>query len=152
MLKVLSPITFEIFYRCFVRTSTESVWQEHPIKRPMLSKESWQTNSYGISNGISNESTVKLTRSDFSVKDPLLFKLHMRWYWTFVDLKEQFDDTSYGRCLLRLQLANLRATVTHQKRTIIYQNQTFVLMCAIDWSLIGMKQFYMPFTNTQKSV
>ena len=148
MLKVLSPITFEIFYLWFVWTSTESAWQEHPIKSPMLSKETWQTNSYGIS----NESTVKLTRSDFSVKEPLLFKLHMRWYGTFVDLKEQFDDTSYGRCLLRLQLSNLRATVTHQKRTIIYQNQNFVPMCAIDWSLIGMKQFYMPFTNTQKSV
>ena len=77
------------------------------IKIAMISKETWQTISYGIS----IESTVKLTKSGFSVKRPLLR--------TFVNLKGQFDNMSYGLSLLRLQLSNLRATVTYQKCTII---------------------------------
>ena len=32
------------------------------------------------------------------------------------------------------------------------QIERTIVMCAIGWSLIGMKQFYMPFTNIQKSV
>ena len=30
------------------------------------------------------------------------------------------------------------------------QNQRTIVMRVIDWSLIGMKTFYMPFANTQK--
>ena len=62
---------------------------------------------------------------------------------------------------LRLQLSNLKATVTHQKCAIISnfdfdplrvelrpygsffltkQTQRTIVMCAIDWSLIEMKQ------------
>ena len=94
---------------------TESVWQEHLIKIPMSSKEIWQTISYGIS----IESTVKFTKSGFSVKAPLCFKLHIRWLGTFVNLKEHFDNMSYRLSLLRLQLSKLKATVTHQNRTFI---------------------------------
>ena len=64
---------------------------------------------------------------------------------------------SYRLSLLRLQLSNLKATVTHQKCTIIsnfdfdplsvklgpygsFFDET-VVICTIDWSLIGMKQF-----------
>ena len=115
MLKALSLITFEQFYRWFVWTSTKSVWQEHLIKIPMTSKETWQTISYGIS----IESTVKFSKSGFSLKTPLFFKLHLRWSGTFVNLKEQFDNMSYRLSLLRLQLSNLKATVTQQKCTII---------------------------------
>ena len=63
--------------------------------------------------------------------------------------------------LLSLQLSNLKATVTHQKFTIISnfdfdllrvefgpsahfltkQTQRTIVICAIDWSVIGMKQF-----------
>ena len=60
-------------------------------KIPMISKETWQT----ISHGISVDSTVKFTKSGFSVKAPLLFKLRLRWSGTFVNLKEQFDNMSY---------------------------------------------------------
>ena len=135
----------------------------------MISKETWQTISYGIS----IESTVKFTKSGFSVKAPLLFKLHIRLYDTFVNLKGQFDNRCYRLSLLRLQLYNLRATITHQKCTIISnfdfdplcvenrtlwflfftkQTQRKIVVCAIDWFITGMKQFYMPFTNTHKSV
>ena len=34
-------------------------------------------------------------------------------------MKEQFDHMSYRLSRLRLQLSSLKATVTHQKRTII---------------------------------
>ena len=115
MLKALSPITFKKLYRSFVCTSTESAWQEHLKKNPMISKETWQTISYGIF----IESTVKFTESGFSAKASLLFKLHIRWSETFVNLKEQFDNMSYRFSLLRLQLSNLKATVTHQSCTII---------------------------------
>ena len=115
MLKALSPITFEKFYQWFVWTATESAWQEHLIKISMISKETWQTISYGIS----IESTAKFTKSGFSVKALLFFKLHIRLSGTFVNLKEQFDNMSYRLSLLRLQLSNLIATVTHQKCTII---------------------------------
>ena len=155
MLKALSPITFEFFYRCFVWTAPESAWKEHLIKIPMISKETWQTICYGIS----IERTVKFTKSGFSVKAPLLFKLHIRWSGIFVNLKEQFDNMSYILSLLKLQLSNLNATVTHQKCTIISncdfdplhvelgpwirtkQSQGTIIMCAIDGSLIGIKQF-----------
>ena len=110
MLKALSPITFEHFYQWFVWTSTESARQEHLIKHPMISKGTWQTISYEIS----IERTVKFTKSGFSVKATLLFKLHIRWSGTFVNLKEQFDNMSYRLSLLRLQLSSLKATVTHQ--------------------------------------
>ena len=39
----------------------------------MISKETWQTISYGIS----IENTIKFTKSGFSVKDPLLIKLQI---------------------------------------------------------------------------
>ena len=121
------------------------------IKIPMISKETWQTISYGIS----IESTVKFTKSSFSVKVPLLFKLHIRWSGTLLTWKN-ISTT----CLS--ELANLKATVTHQKCTIIsnfdfdplrvelgpYSNffdetnsKNWIAMCAIDWSLIGMKHF-----------
>ena len=45
--------------------------------------------------------------------------LHIRWSGTFVNLKEQFDNMSYRLSLLRLQLSHFKATVTHQKCTII---------------------------------
>ena len=68
---------------------------------------------------------------------------------------------SYRLSLLRLQLSNVKATVTHQKCTIISnfnfdtlcvelgpycsflakQTQRIMVMCAINWSLIGMKPF-----------
>ena len=115
MLKALSAITFEKFYRWFVWTSTESACQEHLTKIPMISNETWQTICYGIS--IKN--TVNVTKSDFSVKALFIFKLHIRWSGTFVNLIEQFDNMSYRLNLLRLQLSNLKATVTHQKCTII---------------------------------
>ena len=115
MLKALSPITFENFYLRFVWISTETARQKHLIKISMISKETWQTVYYGIS----IESTVKLTKPGFSVKATLLFKLHIRWSGTFVNLKEQFDDMSYRLSLLRLQLSNLNTTVTQQKWTII---------------------------------
>ena len=47
-----------------------SIWQEQLILIPMISKETYQTIPYGIS----IESTVKFTKSGFSVKAPLLFK------------------------------------------------------------------------------
>ena len=147
MLKALSPITFEFL---------SVICLDHLIKIHMISKETWQIISYGIS----IESTVNFTKSGFSVKAPLLFKLHIRWSGTFVNLKEQFDNMSYRLSLLRLQLSNLKATVAHQKYTIISnfdfdplrvelgpygsffekQTQRTIVMCAIDWSLIGMKQ------------
>ena len=43
-------------------------------KIPMISKETLQTSSYGIS----IESTVMFTKLGLSVKAPLLFKLHIR--------------------------------------------------------------------------
>ena len=61
---------------------------------------------------------------------------------------------SYRLILLRLLLSNLNATVTHQKCTIISNfdfdslrielgpyDSVFDETCAIDLSLIGMKQF-----------
>ena len=81
----------------------------------MISKETWQTISYGIS----TESTVKFTKSGFSVKATLFFKSHITWFGSFVNLKEQFDNMSYRLSLLRLQLSNLKATVKHQKCMII---------------------------------
>ena len=80
----------------------------------MTSKETWQAISYGIS----IESTVKFTKSGFSIKAPLVFKLHIR-SGTFVNLKEQFDNMFYRLSLLRLQLSNLNTTATHRKYTII---------------------------------
>ena len=65
----------------------------------MISTETWQT----ISSGISIESIVKFTKSGFSVKVPVLSKLHIRWSGTFVNLKEQFDNMSYGRDTLHTQ-------------------------------------------------
>ena len=79
---------------------------------------------------------------------------------------------SYRLSLLRLQLSNLKATVTHQKWTIISnfdfdplrvefgpygsfltkRTQRTIIMCEVDGFLIGMKQFYMPYTDTQKSI
>ena len=123
----------------------------------MISKETWQTISYGIS----IENTVKFTKSGFSVKAPFLCKLRLRLSVTFVNLKEQFDNMSYRLNLLRLQLSNRKATVTHQKCTVISnfdfdplhvelepydsfltkQTQRTIVMCAVDWYLIGMKQF-----------
>ena len=67
---------------------------------------------------------------------------------------------SYRLSLLRLQLSNLKATVTHQKCTIVSnidfdplrvelepfgsfltkQTQRTIVMCATDWSLMRMKQ------------
>ena len=169
MLKALSPITFEIFYRWFVWTSTESAWQEHLIKIPMISKEIWQTISYGIS----IESTVKFTNPGFSVKAPLLFKLHVRWSGTFVNLKEQFDNLSCRLSLSRLQLSNLKATVTYQQCTIVSNfdfdplhvelgpygsffdetnSKNKCHMC--NWLFFNRNEtvFKMPFTNTQKSI
>ena len=49
----------------------------------------------------------------------LLFRLLIRWSGTFVNLKEQFDNMSYRLSLLRFQSSNLKATVTHQKCTIV---------------------------------
>ena len=115
-----------------------------------------------MSYGISIESTVKFTKSGFSMKAPFLFKIHIRRSGTFVNLKEQFDNMSYRLSLVRLQLSNLKATVTNQKCMIISnfdfdplrvelgpygflfltkQTQRTTVMWAIDWSLIGMKQF-----------
>ena len=91
------------------------MWQEHLINIPMISNETGQTISYVMS----IESTVKFTKSGFSVKVPLLFKLHIRCSGTFVNLKEQFDDMPYRLSLLRLQLSNLKAKVTNQKGIII---------------------------------
>ena len=67
--------------------------------------------------------------------------------------------------IIRLQLFNLKATVTHQNNTIISnfdfdpfrvelgpygsflvmtkQTQRTIVMCAIDWSLIGMKYSFL---------
>ena len=76
---------------------------------------------------------------------------------------------SYRLSLLRSKLSSLKATVTHHMCLIIsfIENVYFAplrvelgplvsklkeqLSCAVDWSLIGMKQFYMPLTKTQKS-
>ena len=116
MLKALSPISFEFFIGDLFRPLRRvRAWQEHPIKSPMISKETWQTSSCGIS----IELTVKFTKSGYSVKAPLLCKLHIRWSGTFVNLKEQSDNMSYRPSLLRSQLSNLKATVTHHKCTII---------------------------------
>ena len=103
-------------------------------------------------------STIKFTKSGFSVKIPLILKLHIRWSRTFVKLKEQFNNMPYRLSLLRLQLSSLKATVTHQKWTITStfdfdllrvrvpfltkQTQRTIVMRATDWSLIGMKQFF----------
>ena len=144
-------------FRGFVWTSTESVWQEHVIKIPMISKETWQTISYGSS----TESTVKFTTSGFSIKAPLFFKSRIRRSGTCVNLKDQFDHMSYKLNLLRVQLSNLKATVTHHKCTVISnfdfdhvrvelgpygsfltkQTQRPIVTYAIDCSLIGMEQF-----------
>ena len=62
---------------------------------------------------------LRLQNRASPVKAPLLFKLHIRWSGTFVNMKEQFDNMSYRLSLLRLQLSGLKATVTHQKCRII---------------------------------
>ena len=58
MSKAVSPITFEKENIGDLFRATESAWQEHLIKIPMISKEAWNTISYGIS----IESTVKFTK------------------------------------------------------------------------------------------
>ena len=96
----------------------------------MISKETWQTISYGVS----IESSVKFTKSVFSVKAPLLFKLHIRWSGTFVNLKEQFDNMSYRLNLLRLQLSNHKATVTHHKVSFLKKLRVIL------WHFIDIQQ------------
>ena len=114
-LKALSSIPFEKFCRWFVWTSTESAWQEHLIKIPIISKETWQTISYGIS----VESTVKFTKPGFSVTAPHPFKLHIKDDLERLLTWKNNSTTCYRLSLLSLLLSNLRATVTYQKCTII---------------------------------
>ena len=47
------------------------------------------------------------------------FYVTHKMIWNFVNLKEQFDNMSYRLSLLRLQLSNIKAIVTHQKCMII---------------------------------
>ena len=100
-------ICLDLNRECLTRTSDKNY---HDFKRHMASNFLWD---------FYHESTVKFTKSDFPVKTPLLFKLHIRWSGSIVNLKEQFDNTSYRLTLLIFQLSNLKATVTHQKCTII---------------------------------
>ena len=119
----------------------------------MVSKETWQTISYGIS----IESTVKFTKSGFSVKVPLLFKLHIIWSGIFVNLKEQFDNMTYSGkpkvhdCLI-FRFLSLACCI--RALWFLFCRKDSKNNCHVrNWlSLIGMKQFYMSFTNTQKSV
>ena len=96
--RALFPMTFEIFisdrldlYRdCVTRISDNN---SHDFKRNMTNSFLWDF----------HWSTVKFTKSGFSIKVSLLFKLHIRWSGTFVNLKEQFDNMSYRLSLLRSQ-------------------------------------------------
>ena len=72
MLKALSPITVEKFIGDLF-----GPLQRVRDKTPMISKETWQTISYEIS----IESTVKFTKSGFSVKAPVLFKFELLLTW-----------------------------------------------------------------------
>ena len=90
--------------------------------------------------------------------------------WNFVNMKEQLDNMSYRLSLLRLQLSNLKATVTHQKCMIIsnfyfdplrielgpygsfFDETNSKNNCHMFKWLVFNRNETMPFTNTQKSV
>ena len=110
MLKALSPITSDFFLSVICL----DLYRERVTRTADKNSHDFKRNSYGTI-----ESTVKFTKLGFSVEAPLLFKLHIRRSGTFVNLKEQFDNMSYRLSLSRLQLSNLKATVAHQKYTII---------------------------------
>ena len=113
MFKALFSMFLENFYRLCVLICIDSSRQEHLIKIPMISKETRQTISYWIS----IENTFKFSKLSFSVKVPPLLKFLEH----FVYLKEQLDNISYRLGLLhvRSKLSSLKATVTHQKCSII---------------------------------
>ena len=89
--RALSPIILPILHRCFVRTSTESAWPENHIKIPLASKELWPTLAYGFS----IESTVKFDKSDLSIKNARVFKLHIKFSRLFVNFKEDLQYMFY---------------------------------------------------------